>query len=133
MSTEDRQNSESKAKPLLKGSDGTDAKKNQGRGLFSYGRKLLFVLQSISGKLYTGLILFFAFILLLSLFSWKSLLKAWDIQTAITTKTMPELILAGNIVRQSEKLIQFTPELIDGQEVPILHKSKKHWKKKIGS
>ena len=112
MSTEDRQNSERKAKPLLKGSDGTDAKKNQGRGLFSYGRKLLFVLQSISGKLYTGLILFFGFILLLSLFSWKSLLKAWDIQTAITTKTMPELILAGNIVRQSEKLIQFTPELI---------------------
>ena len=69
-------------------------------------------LKSLSGKLYGVLILFFAFILIVSVFSWKSLLEVVDIQKILATKNIPELVLATNIVQQSERLIQSAPQLI---------------------
>ena len=69
-------------------------------------------LKSLSGKLYGVLVLFFSFILLVSIFSWKSLLEVVDIQKILATKNIPELVLATNIVQQSERLIQSAPQLI---------------------
>ena len=68
--------------------------------------------QSLSFKLYAGLILFVSFILIISLFSWKSLLEMVEIQNVLIGENIPELTLSAGVVQQSEKLIQTAPQLL---------------------
>ncbi len=70
------------------------------------------IMKSLSFKLYGILLLFLSFILIVSLFSWRSLLEVVNIQKILATKNIPELILAGNIVQQSERLLKSAPQLI---------------------
>ena len=75
-------------------------------------QKKTYWFQSLSFKFYGGLVLFVGFILLLSIFSWRSLLEIVNIQKILVTKNIPELALATTIVQQSEHLIQFAPQLM---------------------
>ena len=86
-------------------------------------------LQSLSGKFYALLILFFAFIVLVSAFSWKSFLEVVNIQKVLATKNIPDLILAGNIVQQSERLIRSAPRLMTGFTQEALNQIKEDIKK----
>ena len=81
--------------------------------------------KSLSGKLYGVLILFFGFILIISIFSWKSLLEVVDIQKILAEKNIPELVLATKIVQQSERLIQSAPQLIASSSEDSLNQIKK--------
>lgn len=85
-------------------------------------------LKSLSGKLYGILILFFTFILIISVFSWKSLLEVVNIQKILATKNIPELVLATNIVQQSERLIQSAPQLIASSNKDSINQVKKEIK-----
>ncbi len=70
--------------------------------------------KSLSAKLYGSLILFFSFTLIVSLFSWNTLLKVADTQKILAEQNIPELVLASSIVQQSERLIKSAPQLIAG-------------------
>ncbi|MDE0091801.1 MAG: HAMP domain-containing protein, partial [Oligoflexia bacterium] len=89
------------------------------------GRDILTWPKSLSGKLYGVLVLFFGFILITSLFSWKSLLELVDIQKILAEKNIPELVLATNIIQQSERLIQSAPQLIASSSEDSLNQVKK--------
>ena len=91
-------------------------------------KNLLIWSKSLSGKLYGVLILFFGFILIVSLFSWRSLLQVVDIQKILTEKNIPELVLATNIVQQSERLIKSAPQLVAGFSEDSLDHIKKEIK-----
>ena len=70
----------------------------------------------ISVKLYGGLVLAVIFILLMSLFHWRSLLGMAGIQRGLVQDNIPALVLMGSLVQESEKLIQSAPQLMAGQD-----------------
>ena len=81
--------------------------------------------QSLSFKLYGGLVLFVLFILTISLFSWKSLLEMVEIQNVLIGENIPELALSAGVVQQSEKLIQIAPQLLSSSSEKELIQIKK--------
>ena len=85
--------------------------------------------QSLSFKLYGGLVLFVLFILAISIFSWRSLLEMVNIQDTLIKENIPELTLSASVVQQSEKLIQTAPQLISSSSETELTQIKKEIKK----
>ena len=81
--------------------------------------------QRLSVKLYGGLALFAAFILIISLFNWSSLLEVVNIQKTLVRENFPELALTGSLVQQSEKLIQTAPQLISSSSEKEIMEIKK--------
>ena len=84
--------------------------------------------QSLSAKLYGGLALFTILILVISIFSWRSLLEVVNVQEILVTENIPELILATSIVQQSERLISLAPQLINSvseEELKSVHEKLK--------
>ncbi len=81
--------------------------------------------QSLSVKLYGGLIVFISCILLISIFSWRSLREVVSVQQTLMTKNVPDLVLLNTIVQQSERLIKSAPQLITSSSKIELNKVKK--------
>ena len=81
--------------------------------------------QSLSVKLYGGLIIFISCILIVSFFSWKSLREVVSVQQILMTKNVPDLVLLNTIVQQSERLIKSAPQLITSSSNEELNKVKK--------
>lgn len=81
--------------------------------------------QSLSFKLYGGLILFVLFILAISIFSWRSLLEMVDIQNTLIGENIPELTLSTGVAQQSERLIQTAPQLLSSSSEKELVQIKK--------
>ena len=82
-------------------------------------------LQSLSFKLYGGLILFVLFILAISIFSWRSLLEMVSIQNTLIGENIPELTLSTGVAQQSERLIQTAPQLLSSSSEKELIQIKK--------
>ena len=81
--------------------------------------------QSLSVKLYGGLIVFISCILIVSVFSWRSLREVVSVQQILMTRNVPDLVLLNTIVQQSERLIKSAPQLITSSSKIELNKVKK--------
>ena len=81
--------------------------------------------QSLSAKLYGGLVVFISCMLIISIFSWKSLREVVSVQQTLMTKNVPDLVLLNTIVQQSERLIKSAPQLITSSSKEEINKVKK--------
>ena len=87
--------------------------------------------QSLSAKFYSGLAFFVTSILIISIFSWRSLLEVVNVQKVLVTENIPELMLSASIVRESEKLISSAPQLINSISEKELDSVRDNLKKDI--